>query len=153
MLTQAELKSQLLYYKDTGMFIWLKLGNTAGYVDKDGYRIIKLNQKSYRAHRLAWFYVYGVWPSKQIDHIDNNKLNNAISNLREATQSQQNANRPALNRNLLGIKGIRKHGKKYQALICKDKKQIVIGLFDTVEEADYAYRKKALELYGEYCYE
>ena len=153
MLTQAELKSKLLYYKNNGMFIWLKLGNTAGYIDKDGYRLIKINQKSYRAHRLAWLYMYGQWPTKQIDHIDGNKLNNSIDNLREATQAQQNANRPALSRNLLGVKGVRKHGKKYQALICKDKKQIVIGLFDTIKEADYAYRKKALELYGEYCYE
>ena len=159
MLTQAELQSILVYYPNTGQFFWQKCkkpaynGTIAGYVDKNGYWIIKINGKKHAAHRLAWLYIYGEWPEKSIDHANNDKIDNRICNLRKANQSQQNANRAALKTNKLGIKGVRQKGNKYQALICKDKTTIVLGTFNNAHDAHEAYIKAARKLYGEFSYE
>ena len=90
-LTQEYLKSILDYDLDTGIFTWkinkakrTKIGDIAGW-SYNGYREIEINDKKYKAHRLAWLYVYGEMPNKLIDHIDGNRSNNKISNLREAT--------------------------------------------------------------------
>jgi len=151
--------SVLNYDKNSGEFTWIKtksraarVGDKAGSIDKDGYLIIKVDGKSYRAQRLAWFYVYKCFPKLSIDHINNNKLDNSIANLREATQSQQNHNRPVLKRNMLGVKGVRKHGNKYQALICKDGKQVILGAFKTIKDASIAYTTASKTIYGEYSH-
>ena len=151
--------SLLNYDKDTGIFTWLKTtsrlamaGSVAGSLDRNGYLIIKVNGKKYKSHRLAWFYIYKCFPSLSIDHINNNKLDNRIANLREATQSQQSHNRPALKRNVLGVKGVRKHGNKYHALICKDGKQTFLGAFSTIKDAALAYTTAAQTIYGDYSH-
>lgn len=87
-----DLKEQLDYNPDTGVFTWKvhkngaggdRFGQVAGCVEHDGGRVIVLNQKAYRAHRLAWFYVNGKWPEGQILSIDGDRDNTAINNLRE----------------------------------------------------------------------
>lgn len=88
------------YNNSTGIFTWkvntgtMKANTVAG-GHKDGYIQIGIQGKRYRAHRLAWFYEFGKWPDKQIDHIDGIRDNNAIINLREATNAQNNQNRRA----------------------------------------------------------
>ena len=151
--------SVLNYDKNSGEFTWIKtksrsakIGDKAGSIDKDGYLIIKVDGKAYRAQRLAWFYVHKYFPKLSIDHINNDKLDNSIANLREANQSQQNHNRPALKRNVLGVKGVRRYGNKYQALICKDKKQIILGVFNTIKDAGIAYTTAAKAIYGDYSH-
>ncbi|ECH9128545.1 HNH endonuclease [Salmonella enterica subsp. enterica] len=70
-----------------------------------GYWRITHANKCYLAHRLAWFFCYGVWP-KEIDHIDNNKLNNSIGNLREVTHQLNQLNMPLRSNNTSGVKGV-----------------------------------------------
>src|SRR5258707_393996 len=102
-ISHGDLRKYLSYDAGTGEFRWLRtdrahcrtVGKIAGCVGNDGYLFITVCRKFYTAHRLAWFYIHGKWPTEQIDHIDGDRLNNAISNLREATnlQNQRNAAR------------------------------------------------------------
>src|SRR5882757_9467364 len=84
----------LEYNPDTGIFINRirrgpngdPAGSEAGHSDKDGYIIIHLCKKKYKAHRLAWFYMTGTWPAQEIDHKDGRPAHNAWLNLRESTR-------------------------------------------------------------------
>lgn len=99
-LTQARLKEILHYDPDTGIFTRrLDRGpnapkdSVAGTPDKNGYIVIKVDFTQYKAHRLAWLYIYGVWPNNQIDHINHIVDDNRIVNLRDVTNSENQANR------------------------------------------------------------
>lgn len=89
LFTQQYLKSILTYDPLTGIFIWNKSGKIAGGVKvgkNDGYWYIMIERVTYRAHRLAWLYMYGYWPTL-VDHKNRVKTDNWIDNLRETTQS------------------------------------------------------------------
>lgn len=89
-------------------------------------------------------------PYQQVDHIDNNKLNNLRDNLRIVTNQQnQMARHVAVSRN--GYKGVQKHGKGYRAHIKFNGKQIRLGSYPTVEKAARAYNQAALALFGEHA--
>lgn len=91
-LSLEELRSNLDYNQKTGIFTWLKSGRgIAGCLHSNGYIIIGLNYHQYAAHRLAWFYVYGEWPSL-LDHKNRKKHDNRLANLRIATKSQNHQN-------------------------------------------------------------
>lgn len=77
MLTQDELKTQLHYNPETGIFKWMvtknsksKINTIAGTSHYRDYNSIKIDNVSYKTHRLAWFYMTGLWPKNQIDHIN-----------------------------------------------------------------------------------
>src|SRR5260221_8009897 len=70
-----------------------------------GYRRISIDRKHYEAHRLAWFMTYGRWPEKQIDHINGNRSDNRIANLREANKAQNNRNNIISKNNKSGYNG------------------------------------------------
>ena len=99
LLSWDYLYNELDYIVDSGHFIWkkgrpgVKKGNRAGSIKVDGYRKIRLNKQEYLEHRLAWFYVYKNWPLEIIDHIDKNKTNNSIYNLRESNTRNNGYNR------------------------------------------------------------
>lgn len=67
--------------------------NSNGSIDKDGYLIIKVKGKQFKAHRIAWLLYYGYFPKSELDHINRNKLDNRIENLRESNRSEQNRNK------------------------------------------------------------
>ena len=148
-LTADSIHDIFEYNPITGDFIWrnpsgrkFKSGDKAGYVHKDGYGRIGYKRKEYQSHRLAWLYIYGDWPSKDLDHIDGNPSNNSISNLREVTKSQNSENRRRANKNSkTGVLGVSLHSQtnKYRAAIRYSGKCKSLGLFDTVEEAHNAY--------------
>lgn len=112
-MTQEELHQLLEYNPETGEFFWkscvskrIKVGQKAGSICKiHGYELIGIKNKQYRAHRLAWLYVYGKWPNPEIDHINRVKTDNRIANLREADRSMNNLNRGTLVRKPLNMKG------------------------------------------------
>ncbi len=154
-MTQDELKSLLHYDADTGMFTRLtttnnkhRIGDIAGSLDA-GYIRLKLNGKTYRAHRLAWLYVYGYEPINLIDHIDRDTANNRIANLREATSAENQQNRNKQNNNTSGFTGVHleKRSGKYVSYIKINYKRKWLGLYTTAEEAHQAYLKAKAELH------
>jgi len=158
-LTLARLKEILEYDPETGVFRWKKQsgsrahpGMTAGATAKNGYRLIGVDGTRYYAHRLAWFYVYGKWPTLHLDHINRVQTDNRIANLREATVSQNMANRLAQKNSTHGLKGVSKNRNRWTARIKPPgQKYIHIGTFDTPLEAHAAYCAKASEIYGAFA--
>ena len=157
-LTHEQADEILAYKADAGMFFWKKHKkpgqSLAGGICPQGYWRIKINGKSYKAHRLAWLLSYGVWPSKMIDHINGNKLDNRLSNLRLADNAANQMNRfkaCATNKTAgyLGVNYNQMAGR-YAARLQFQGKRIHIGYFDTPEEASQAYnaRKAALSQFA-----
>jgi HNH endonuclease len=120
-LSAARLREVLDYNKDTGDFIWsismsstgLK-GDLAGVIAPDGYQRIRVDGRLYSAHRLAMLYIEGKMPPDRVDHIDWNKSNNAFSNLRHASASEnaQNQHKAQSNNKASGLLGVYWDGKR-----------------------------------------
>lgn len=144
-LDTARLRELLHYDAETGAFLWRVrrgrgvIGASAGYLRSDGYLVICIDKTVHSAHRLAWLHAYGVWPVV-IDHIDGDRANNRLSNLRNVTQTvnKQNIVRPG-QRSSTGILGVTPRNKKWQAQISVDGKRLYLGNFATAEEAQAAY--------------
>ena len=154
-LTVEYLRSILHYDPATGIFTWkvrtarnVKAGDIAGSLDGGGYLLISVRSRLHKAHRLAWLYVYGEWPTDQIDHINRIGTDNRISNLREATNKQNNQNRSKSSHNTSGHTGVYlvKQNSKWRAQIMHNYKQIHLGYFTDIEGALSA-RKAAEKLY------
>lgn len=96
-----------------------KAGQEVTALDTKGYVRVQFQGKKILGHRLAWELYYGETPPKYIDHIDGDKTNNRINNLRAATYSENQWNRPATSLNTSGIKGVHKCHGGYQATIAK----------------------------------
>lgn len=97
-----KIKDYLNYCPNTGNFTWVKktsksftkkLGSIAGSDNGAGYIVIEFMKKSYKAHRLAWYYYYNQWPTGIIDHINGITNDNRIENLRDVTSSENSKNR------------------------------------------------------------
>lgn len=147
MITAEQLREKLDYDPTTGVFLWRRTigtsvaGKVAGHVSNWGYIRIHVCRRKYYAHRLAWLHVHGAFPEKQIDHIDGNKKNNAIGNLRLVTESinQLCNNKPRRN-NTTGFIGVQTdRGGRFTAQIKIDGKQIYLGCFGSAEDAYAAY--------------
>lgn len=125
-------------------------GKKAGNV-LDGYLVVMVNGKSYKAHRLLYKLIMEVDPTCYIDHIDGNTLNNAWQNLRDVSHENNSRNQKRRSSNTSGYKGVcfDVERGKYRAYINYDKKQNIIGFFDTAEEAYAAYCEAALKYHGE----
>lgn len=159
-ITQEYLKSQLSYDPNTGLFTRIadvrngtSVGSIAGGVNRvHGYRYIRLAGKKYRSSRLVWLYLYGVWPTKYLDHINRVRDDDRISNLREATASQNTMNTRLRSDNTSGYRGVvyEKRYNKWQAYACLNKVRISLGMWDTAEQASIAYEKFAKDNHGEY---
>jgi hypothetical protein len=144
-ITKDYLISNMKYEKTTGVLSWIKsgsgrkMGAPAGSFAKDGYVNIYVCGKHYPAHRLVWFYFHGVFPTENIDHINGNKSDNRIENLREATTSQNCHNRGLPKNNTSGLKGIRYKKNRWEASISIDGKRKYLGRYKTKEEALNVY--------------
>ena len=140
-LTQQSLKSILSYDADTGYFTWLlrlsgkqKAGDTAGCIDGDGYVVIGIGNKNYKASVLAWLYVYGRWPILELDHINRIRNDNRVENLREATKKEQQANKTRSRNNTSGYTWVRED-KERGGWLVQSKIFGFAGRFKTKEEA------------------
>ena len=147
MINIDRLKKCLNYDPETGLFYreiatarCVKIGNIAGSVS-NGYIRIKIDGKRYQAHILAWFYVYGKLPDYEIDHIDGNRSNNSIINLRDVTKSinVQNQKKAQSDNKSTGLLGAYSSGKKYKSSIRVDGENKYLGIFETAELAHGAY--------------
>jgi hypothetical protein len=158
-LTAERLRELLDYDPETGIFTWranrgrARAGMVAGYLARDGYRLIEIDGHPYQAHRLAWLYVFGEWPEGYLDHRDCDRDNNAIDNLRTANRHQNAGNSRISKRNTSGYKGVswHKRDRKWQAQIYRDGKACSLGYFDDPEEAHEAYMDAAREYWGEFA--
>jgi len=149
-LTRDRLKELLHYDIDSGKFTWrnnrsnVKEGATAGCLSLNGYILIRIDRKLHLAHRLAWLYHYGdANIPRLIDHINGDKTDNRISNLRPATKVLNGQNRRSAQSNnkssgLLGVAYI-SHTRKFTAYIDKGGKRKYLGLFERKEDAHEAY--------------
>jgi hypothetical protein len=181
-LTAEQLRSVLHYDPDTGLFRWkegiehwraglpagtktrtsrgreslvIGIGTTSRGIQYRPYIQLGIEKRVYHAHRLAWLYVYGEWPHRDIDHINGDATDNRIINLRLATASQNAMNRRLRRDNTSGIKGVswNKKSGQWLAHIGYGGKILHLGLYDTIEEAKVARLKAAKTLHREFARE
>ena len=145
-LTAETLRQILHYNPDTGVFTWIRKpryagsGEQAGSYSTKGYRRVKIGVTSYRAHRLAWFYMTGQWPVDQIDHINGIPDDNRFSNLREAT-AQENQTNKGVRRKRKASKypGVSKSGTHWISTIRTPAGRLYLGFFADEKKASEAY--------------
>lgn len=155
-LTRERLLGLLRYDPGTGVFTWLSgknVGKTAQARNRDGYIVITIDRVQYRAHRLAIFYMTGIWPAHQVDHINLMKSDNRFANLREATQAENHRNRPAQSNNKCGRRGVywQESAGKWHVSLRHNGKRHYVGLFVSLEAASAAYDEAALRLHREFA--
>lgn len=169
-VTPGMLQKLLFYNPDSGVLFWRQRPASyfltqRGYsiwaakfsgrpalmsISTDGYRRGTILHHQWTAHRVAWALYYGKWPEDEIDHINWDKTDNRIANLRPATHSQNMKNMPMLRANKTGVKGVswHKNNRKWIAQISHDGKKINIGYFTTINAAAEAYAQESLRLHG-----
>jgi len=158
MLTQERLKDSLSYNHENGIFTWIGrvpkryIGRKAGHVGQQGYRRMRIDGDRYMAHRLAFLFVYGIFPEYEIDHKNGNRDDNRIENLRQATRSENGQNQKKFKTNTSGFTGVSwcKYDKKWNSRIRINGKLIHLGYFKTAQEAGEAYlsAKKKLHTFN-----
>lgn len=157
-LSLKDFKEHLEYDRKNGVFYRKKsnnqnkVGDIVGNKRKNGYVIAKIKGHNILVHRLVWLFEHGEWPNELLDHIDGDKSNNKINNLRPATYTQNKLNSKTSKNNKIGLKGVQLHQKsgKYRARIFHNKRHVSLGLYNTPEEAHAAYVAKAKELHQEF---
>jgi hypothetical protein len=160
MITQQRLH-ELFEYRDDGNLIRkvsvqsnAKKGDVIGSVNNDGYLCVMVDRKPYRVHRLIFLYHHGyLTDGLQMDHIDGNRTNNRIENLREVTKSQNKMNSKLAANNTSGVKGVYWHKRiqKWTSNIRLNRKHIHLGYYDTIEEAVAVVIAARNEYHGEYA--
>ena len=156
LLTAERARQLLVYEPDTGLLRWrekrgkVMAGDLAG-CPKDGYLVVRVDDRLYRVHRIAWLMVHGEWPAAEVDHIDGNRSNNRIGNLRECKDgvvNQHNESRLRRN-NRSGYSGVSwsKAMGKWEAALKVDYKRIVVGYFSDPAVAHVARSKAKADMH------
>lgn len=132
-----------------------KVGDMAGYLHHTGYWYVKVLSRNHAAHRVIWALCNGRWPEAHIDHINLDKSDNRIENLREATTSENMMNKAVTRVNTTGFKGVdySKRHKQFRARIKKGGVSRQIGYFATAEEASLAYQAAAATTFGAFAHQ
>lgn len=159
MITAKELKELVSYDPETGDFFSrvrrhrLAPGDKCGSSDAHGYIVLIIHRTHYKAHRLAWLYMTGTWPEGQVDHKNLVKSDNRFENLRVASRSQNQHNKPRYRNNTSGFKGVYRHTQNgnWVARIKVGQKRLHIGSFATPEEAARAYQEAAKAHFGQFA--
>jgi hypothetical protein len=162
------LRQILDYDPETGALVWkarttsdapkqaqhdARIGKPAGGLDAKGYGRLSINNVRFASHRIAFLLGHGREPMGEIDHIDGDRSNNRLSNLREATHAQNQANKPASQISISRMKGVTLHRRtgKWQSQIRDGGKNRYLGLFNTPEQAHATYVAEAKRIYGEFA--
>lgn len=145
-ITKSQIAEYLKYDPFTGLFTAIKshgtrwkIGSIVGHKNNSGYVTISLKGKLRKAHRMAWIYMYDVdIDGFQIDHINGNKSDNRISNLRISTHQQNMFNMKKKKTNKSGVKGVHFDNRcnKWRAQTSINKKRVHLGLFDSIRDAE-----------------
>lgn len=161
-LSAERLHALLRYDPTTGLFTRIVapgkrgdlLGATAGSPQHQGYILIAVDGRKYKAHRLAWLYMTGAWPAGAVDHINQVKDDNRWSNLREATKAQNEQNKPVRPHNSSGATGVywNKAASKWQAYITVSGENLYLGIFADKSAAIAARRAAEDKHFGAFAY-
>lgn len=153
-LTQAQVRELFDYDSENGILIrkTFKSGKRKPCGHRpilNGYGYVKIHGKKYLAHRIIWFWYYDSMPNGEIDHIDRDRINNRIENLRVVSRTENLHNCKLSSNNTSGFPGVTwdKQRNKYRAQIRADNKLIRLGQFAAAEEAYLAYQLAKIELY------
>lgn len=155
-LTVDRLNRAMRYDRENGKFYWaekrkgIRVGDEVGAIDVNGYRKTTLEGNWYYVHQLVWFIEHdGIWPQGMLDHINGNRSDNRIVNLRDVSNSRNSHNSDKVgNKNSTGYRGVARYMDKYIAQIMIDGERKAIGMFATAEEARDAYLKYKAEHFG-----
>ena len=132
----------------------IRAGGVAGYITSKGYLQVQLHYRVHRVHRVIWAMRHGAWPQCQIDHIDENKSNNSIGNLRQCTngENQQNITK-ARRGSRSGVRGVCwiTRDKKWRAHIVINGERKHLGAFDSLLDAVAARRRAEREYFGAFA--
>ena len=163
-MTAAELREVFAYDPETGKVTWkvdrftgnpkrkiVSAGDEAGCIVDSGYRLVVVKYCRIYIHRLAWMLCHGGWPTGILDHANMDRLDNRLTNLRPATESQNRANQKP--RAKSGFKGVVKfkHANSFMAQISENGQHKYLGCFKTAEAAHAAYRAAATQAFGEHA--
>lgn len=158
-LSAERLRELVDYNAETGEMRWridrggsARAGCTVGSVSLSGYLKTAVDDRRYQVHRLVWLYVFGEWPKRFLDHINGNRADNRLCNLRSVDGYQNACNRGVQRDNTSGFKGVSWHkkSKKWRATISVRGKYIHLGVFPTKEAAANAYAKASEQHHGDF---
>ena len=161
-LTADRARELFTYDADSGVLKWrfrkgtkIRPDLNAGYIDHEGYRVVRVDGVNYRGHRICWLIQTGAWPADMLDHINGDRSDNRWSNLREADNSENQQNKKKGSANASGYKGvsvIRRRGRiQYRAAVyCRGVTKYSRN-FNTVEEAREFYCREAARIFGEFA--
>jgi hypothetical protein len=171
LITPEHVKILLDYNPETGDFVWKwrklrpdfqrmdKIWNSrlAGKIvtkrrHRHGHLQIGIYNKNYMWHRVVWAHYYGIWPDRDIDHINGIPDDNRIINLRLATKSENLCNAKIRINNTTGVKGVSwsKQSKKWYAYINKNRKMHALGYFNCFGKAIVARKLAAKQMHGDF---
>lgn len=154
-LTAKRLREILEYDPVTGIFRRRSSGKRVGTINRAlGYRLISVDDVRHYEHRLAWLYVYGRWPKVQMDHINRNRADNRLDNLREANHSESLCNQRVRKDSKSGFRGVvwNSQNGKWKAVVQKDGKRYFAGFFTDASTASKARDAAAKRLHGEFVF-
>lgn len=161
-LSREDVLGLLDYDRETGVFTWRRrenetfnkrfAGAPAGAVVASGV-MVQIGGKKYAAHRLAWLIETGAWPAGEVDHKNVDNTDNRFDNLREASSSQNCANKKLSKASTSGLKGVSVCSStgRWKAQICVNGEVLYLGLFETPEAANEAYAQAAARHFGEFA--
>ena len=156
-ITQEQLRELLHYDPETGVFTRkvatsnsVKVGDVAGSPSSNEYINIRVHGRLQKAHRLAWLYVHGTWPTEDIDHVNRDRTDNRLLNLREATRQENMHNTSKLSSNKSGHPGVHWDIKanKWCAQIGHNRRSTYLGQFADIEDAVAARKAGELKYWG-----
>lgn len=171
-LTPEYLRECFAYNPDSGALVWLRRpvthfrnaglmkrwntrysGKEAGSTTPIGYRIIGINDHTYNAHRIVWMLVYGTWPAEDIDHVNRDRSDNRITNLRLASRSENNYNSGLRKNNSSGVKGVSWNNLRgmWSVNVNAKGKNVFRGLFHDKEEAIAVCRDARKKIHGQFA--
>jgi len=154
------LREWLSYDPGSGILRWKKrrarcvwVGSPAGSLTAFGYLRVSIDGRRYACHRVAWTLTHGFWPQGDLDHINGNRSDNRIENLRQATRAQNCQNRKKGSLNKSGVKGVSwwAHQNRWRAHIRANGDAHLLGAYHCFGQAIKAYRTAARDLHGEFA--